>query len=234
MSLSQRDENDKKSEIPISTSCFGYQISWRGSWKSFSVVGPSLQISGELSSVGEHGKAAQPGENLAVLWENLKTGRKHFPIKPTPEAISGCRKSCCYQKCFWTGQYANALETLILYQHLQGRAFKCSSLRGWSFKNLQIPKSFFIFHPTSDWKLKLRIIAPNLFAEECNVRCEWIIGWRQWQKAKAWLMIAEHWLTARMTIDKRTIGQWPILMHTWTKTKLLQMVGVSDICFYHL
>ena len=26
-------------------------------------------------------------------------------------------------------------------------------------------------------------------------------------------MITEHWLTTRMTIDKRTIGQWPILMY---------------------
>ena len=32
-------------------------------------------------------------------------------------------------------------------------------------------------------------------------------------KREAWLMITEHWLTTRMTIDKRTIGQWPILMY---------------------
>ena len=32
-------------------------------------------------------KAAQ-GKNLVVLWENLKTGQKHFHIKPVPKEIS--------------------------------------------------------------------------------------------------------------------------------------------------
>ena len=34
------------SKILVSASCFGYEVSWRGSRKSFSVVGRSLQISG--------------------------------------------------------------------------------------------------------------------------------------------------------------------------------------------
>ena len=45
-------------------------------------------------------KAAQ-GKNLVVLWENLKTGQKHFHIKPVPKEISkAARKKLPLSKVF--------------------------------------------------------------------------------------------------------------------------------------
>ena len=40
---------------------------------------PLITNFGELSPVAGQSKAAE--KNLVVLWENLKTGQKHFPIK---------------------------------------------------------------------------------------------------------------------------------------------------------
>ena len=52
------------------------------------LVGRSL-----ITNFGLTLKAAQ-GKNLVVLWENLKTGQKHFQIKPVPKEISkaACKK----------------------------------------------------------------------------------------------------------------------------------------------
>ena len=70
-----------------------------------------------------------PGKNLAVLWESLKTGRKHFPIKPVAKEIpNDGAKSCCYQKCFWAVRCKCFGNFYSLSAFARG-AFNCSSLR---------------------------------------------------------------------------------------------------------
>ena len=92
----------------------------------------------------EHGKAAQQGKNLVVLWENLKTRRKHFLIKPLWKEISGCTKSCRYQKCFWTAVAAVCKCSGKFYSlSAFARAFNCSSLKNL-FCKLQSTSSFYI------------------------------------------------------------------------------------------
>ena len=129
---------------------------------------------------------------------------------------------------------ANALETFILYQHLQGGH---STAPVSSFKTLlQIPKHFFILHSTAasrtlSYSLKslFKIWKHSMFAE-CWVVDELLCM----TKRKACLMITEHWLTARTTIDKWTTGQWPILMYRTSlkeDTELFQMVEISSNIF---
>ena len=162
MSLSQhkRDENDKKSEIPISTSCFGYQISWRGSWKSFSVVGPSLQISGELSSVAEHGKA---GGELGGFVRKPENWPKTFPHKTGPRRNIRLQKKLLLSKVFLDRAVCKCF----------GNSYSLSAFARAGIQLLQSPglklqksaNSKELLHFTSNFslKLKLGIISPNSF-----------------------------------------------------------------------
>ena len=88
-----------------------------------------------------------PGKNLAVLWESLKTGRKHFPIKPVAKEIpNDVTKSCCYQKCFW----AVRCKCFGNFYSLSAFARGHSTAPVSGFKTLlQIQKHFFILHSTS-------------------------------------------------------------------------------------
>ena len=87
------------------------------------LVGRSL-----ITNFGLTLKAAQ-GKNLVVLWENLKTGQKHFHIKPVPKEISkaACKK-LPLSKVFSDSSMQMLWKLSSLSAFAREGAFNCSSL----------------------------------------------------------------------------------------------------------
>ena len=182
----------------------------------------------ESRTAGEElGGFVRKPENWAKTFPH-KTGSKrnirlHKKLPLSKVFLSKCK---CFGNFYSLSAFASAGIQLI-------------QSRGWSFKTL-----FCKFKSTSSFYIQLQeqtgAEALNNFTKFESTHCLLTSAmWAAWMnfwvetvtKTKPWLMITEHWLTARMTIDKRTIGQWPTLMYTWKKTKLLQMVAVSDTFF---
>ena len=145
----------------------------------FPVVGRSLITNFGLTL--RSCRARYRGKKLAVLRENLKTGRKHFSRKrPKRNSRTVARKKLrCYQKCFRTAVVddANALELFFTISVCSGGIQLSSSPENSSPANSKA-----LLHFTFNWSWarlswSLKSLFPNsnipplLLAPEFHICC---------------------------------------------------------------